>query len=192
MRSHIIPALKLTLICILVFVGIYTLVVWGIGQVIAPNHAKGQIVNYGNSKNAGKYGYANIGQSFTADKYFWSRPSAVKYDASGSAGSNKGPTNKEYLVQVQARIDTFRVHNPAVKISDIPVEMVTASGSGLDPDISPKSALIQVVRIAKVRGIPESEILSLVEKHTEKPLLGLFGPPKVNVLKLNIELDKLK
>jgi K+-transporting ATPase ATPase C chain len=192
MRSHIIPALKLTLICILVFAGIYTLVVWGIGQVIAPNHGKGEVVNYGNSKNEGKYGYTNIGQSFTADKYFWSRPSSVKYDASGSGGSNKGPTNKEYLAQVQARIDTFRVHNPAVKISDIPVEMVTASGSGLDPDISPKSALIQVARIARVRGIAESEIQRLVEEHTEKPLLGWFGPPKVNVLKLNIELDKLK
>ena len=190
MRSHIFPALKLTLICILVFVGIYTLIVWGIGQVIAPNHGKGEVVNYGNSKNPGKYGYANIGQSFTADKYFWSRPSSVKYDASGSGGSNKGPTNTEYLAQVQTRIDTFRVHNPAVKISDIPVEMVTASGSGLDPDISPKSALIQVARIATVRGIPESEIIRLVEEHIKKPLFGLFGPPKVNVLELNLELDK--
>jgi K+-transporting ATPase ATPase C chain len=84
------------------------------------------------------------------------------------------------------------VHNPAVKISDIPVEMVTASGSGLDPDISPKSALIQVARIAMVRGIPESEIIRLVEEHIKKPLLGLFGPPKVNVLELNLELDKLR
>lgn len=191
MRSHIIPALKLTLICILVFVGIYTLVIWGIGQVIAPNHGKGQIVNYENSKNAGKYGYANIGQSFTADKYFWSRPSAVGYNAAGSGGSNKGPTNKEYLTQVQARIDTFLVHNPSVKKSEIPVEMVTASGSGLDPHISPNSAMIQVARIAMVRGVPESEIMKLVEKHIKKPLLGLFGPSRVNVLELNIELDKL-
>src|ERR1035437_4109257 len=159
MKSHIIPAIKLTLVCILVLVVAYTIVVWGIGQVIAPNHGKGEIVNYGNSQKASKYGFANIGQSFTAYKYFWSRPSAVGYNAAGSGGSNKGPTNKEYLAQVQARIDTFMMHNPSVKKSEIPVEMVTASGSGLDPDISPASAMIQVARIAKVRNIPEDKII---------------------------------
>ena len=192
MKSHIIPAIKLTLVCILVFVGAYTLVVWGIGQLVAPNHGKGEIVNYGNSKNAGKYGFANIGQSFTTDKYFWSRPSAVKYDATGSGGSNKGPTNKEYLTQVLARIDTFLVHNPSVKKSEIPVEMVTASGSGLDPHISPVAAIIQVPRIAKVRNIPEEDLKKLVNNHIEKPLLGMFGPSRINVLELNIALDNLK
>jgi len=192
MKSHIIPAIKLTLVCILVFVGAYTIVIWGIGQFIAPNHGKGEIVNYGNSKNAGKYGFANIGQSFTTDKYFWSRPSAVKYDATGSGGSNKGPTNKEYLTQVLARIDTFLVHNPSVKKSEIPVEMVTASGSGLDPHISPVAAIIQVPRIAKVRNIPEEDLKKLVNNHIEKPLLGMFGPSRINVLELNIALDNLK
>jgi K+-transporting ATPase ATPase C chain len=192
MKSHIIPAIKLTLVCILVFVGAYTLVVWGIGQFIAPNHGKGETINYMNSKNNLKYGFVNIGQSFTANKYFWSRPSAVGYNAAGSGGSNKGPTNKEYLTQVQARIDTFLVHNPSVKKSDIPVEMVTASGSGLDPHISPKAAMIQVARIAKVRNMPKDKIIALVNEHTEKPLLGILGPSKVNVLKLNISLDNLK
>jgi len=192
MKSHIIPAIKLTLVCILVFVGAYTIVIWGIGQFIAPNHGKGEIVNYGNSKNPGKYGFTNIGQSFTADKYFWSRPSAVKYDATGSGGSNKGPTNKEYLTQVQARIDTFLVHNPSVKKSEIPVEMITASGSGLDPHISPNSAMIQVARIAKVRNMAKDKIIALVNEYAEKPLLSMFGPSKVNVLKLNIALDNLK
>jgi len=192
MKSNIIPAIKLTLVCILVFVGAYTIVVWGIGQLIAPNHGKGETINYMNSKNTGKYGFVNIGQSFTANKYFWSRPSAVGYNAAGSGGSNKGPTNKEYLTQVQARIDTFLVHNPSVKKSDIPVEMVTASGSGLDPHISPKAAMIQVPRIAKVRNLPEDKIIALVNEHTEKPLLGIFGPSKVNVLKLNISLDNLR
>jgi K+-transporting ATPase ATPase C chain len=192
MKSHIIPAIKLTLVCILVFVGAYTIVVWGIGQLIAPNHGKGETINYLKSTNNSKYGFANIGQTFTADKYFWSRPSAVKYDASGSGGSNTGPTNKEYLTQVQARIDTFLVHNPSVKKSEIPVEMVTASGSGLDPHISPNSAMIQVARIAKVRNLPEDKIIALVNEHTEKPLLGIFGPSKVNVLKLNISLDNLR
>jgi len=192
MKSNIIPAIKLTLVCILVFVGAYTIVVWGIGQLIAPNHGKGETINYMNSKNTGKYGFVNIGQSFTANKYFWSRPSAVGYNAAGSGGSNKGPTNKEYLTQVQARIDTFLVHNPSVKKSDIPVEMVTASGSGLDQHISPKAAMIQVPRIAKVRNLPEDKIIALVNEHTEKPLLGIFGPSKVNVLKLNISLDNLR
>ena len=192
MKSHIIPAIKLTLVCILVFVGAYTIVVWGIGQLIAPNHGKGETINYMNSKNTGKYGFVNIGQSFTANKYFWSRPSAVGYNAAGSGGSNKGPTNKEYLTQVQARIDTFLVHNPSVKKSDIPVEMVTASGSGLDPHISPKAAMIQVPRIAKVRNIPKDQIILLIKEHTEKPLLGLFGPSQINVLKLNLALDNVK
>jgi K+-transporting ATPase ATPase C chain len=192
MKSHIVPALKLTLVCILFFSGIYTLVVWGIGQAIAPNGGMGEIVTYGNSQRAGKYGFANIGQSFTADKYFWSRPSAVGYNAAGSGGSNKGPTNKEYLALVQARIDTFRVHNPSVKKSEIPVEMVTASGSGLDPHISPASAMIQVARIANVRNIPEEELKKLVNNHIEKPLLGMFGPERINVLILNIALDNLK
>jgi K+-transporting ATPase ATPase C chain len=116
----------------------------------------------------------------------------VKYDATGSGGSNKGPTNKEYLLQVQARIDTFLVHNPGVKKSEIPVEMITASGSGLDPHISPVAAMIQVPRIAKVRNIPEEDLKKLVNSHIEKPLLGMFGPIKINVLKLNIALDNLK
>jgi len=192
MKSHIIPAIKLTLVCILVFVGAYTIVVWGIGQLIAPNHGNGETINYLKSTNNSKYGFVNIGQTFTADKYFWSRPSAVGYNAAGSGGSNKGPTNKEYLTQVQARIDTFLVHNPSVKKSDIPVEMVTASGSGLDPHISPGAAMIQVARIAKVRNVDKNKIIVLVNECAEKPLLGIFGPSKVNVLKLNISLDNLR
>ena len=137
-------------------------------------------------------GYANIGQKFTEDKYFWGRPSAVDYNAAGSAGSNKGPSNPDYLKQVQGRIDSFLVHNPAVKNEEIPAELVTASGSGLDPDLSPAGATIQIKRIAAVRKLDASKLISLVNKQTEKPLLGLFGPAKVNVLKLNIELDKLK
>ena len=100
MKTHLLPALKLTLVCIVFFAGAYTLVVWGIGQVIAPNHGKGEIINYGDAKDKSKYGFTNIGQSFTADKYFWSRPSAVGYNAAGSEASNKGPTNAEYLAQV--------------------------------------------------------------------------------------------
>ncbi len=137
-------------------------------------------------------GYANVGQKFTDDKYFWSRPSAIDYNAAGSAGSNKGPSNPDYLKQVQGRIDTFLVHNPGIKKEEIPSELVTASGSGLDPDLSPKGAYVQVPRIAKRRNISEEKIKALVAQQIEKPLLGLLGPQKINVLKLNIELDKLK
>ena len=134
-------------------------------------------------------GYANIGQKFTEDKYFWGRPSAVDYNAAGSAGSNKGPSNPDYLKQVKDRIDSFLVHNPSVKKEQIPAEMVTASGSGLDPDVSPKAALIQIDRVAKTRNLPEEKIRQLVDDQTKNPLIG---PSHINVLKLNIELDKLK
>ncbi len=134
-------------------------------------------------------GYAAIGQKFTDDKYFWSRPSAVDYNAAGSGGSNKGPTNPDYLKQVQDRIDTFLAHNPGVRKEEIPAELVTASGSGQDPDLSPAAAKIQVKRIAAIRKIDESKLYALVDQHTEGPLLGFLGPSKVNVLKLNIALD---
>ncbi len=112
--------------------------------------------------------------------------------AAGSAGSNKGPTNPDYLATVQARLDTFLVHNPGVRASDVPCELVTASGSGLDPHLSPKGALVQVARVAKVRGLSEDQIRQLVAAHTVKPLLGMFGTSVVNVLELNIALDQLK
>lgn len=184
MKTNIFPAIKLTAITLLFFSGVYTAVIWGVAQ-FAPNNGKGEIVMH-----KGKKYYSNIGQTFTADNYFNSRPSAVGYNSAGSGGSNKGPSNPDYLKTVEARIDTFLVHNPGVGKSEIPVEMITASGSGLDPDISPEAALIQVKRIAKTRNLPETEVQQIIEQNTEGPLLGLLGPSKVNVLKLNIALDK--
>jgi K+-transporting ATPase ATPase C chain len=191
MKTNIIQATLLTLCCIVFFCGVYTAVVWGIAQ-FSSNNGKGEIINYRISNGTLKYGFVNVGQSFTANKYFWSRPSAANYNAAGSTGSNKGPSNPDYLKQVKATLDTFLVHNPSVKKSDIPVEMVTASGSGLDPHISPKAAMIQVARIAKVRNISEEDLKLLVNNHIEKPLLGMFGPERINVLKLNIALDEMK
>ncbi len=136
-------------------------------------------------------GYANIGQHFSADKYFWSRPSSVGYNAAGSGGSNKGPSNPDYLKDVQAHIDSFLVHNPGVKKEEIPAELVTYSGSGLDPDISPAGARIQIRRVAAVRGLPADKLNELVDRYTQGPLLGIFGPSKVNVLRLNVALDEL-
>lgn len=166
---------------------IYPLVVSGIAK-FAPGGGGGEKVMV----NGKVVGYALIGQKFTQDRYFNSRPSAVEYNAAGSAGSNKGPSNPDYLKVVQARIDTFLVHNPGMEKSQIPAELVTASGSGLDPDLSPAAAKIQVARVAKVRGIAAERLNQLVDEHTKGPLLGLFGPSTVNVLKLNVALDALK
>src|SRR5882757_7923871 len=186
MKQNILPALKLTAVCIVFFCGIYTLLIWVIAQA-APAHGLGETI----SVNGKVAGFALEGQSFTQDKYFWSRPSAVGYNAAGSAGSNKGPSNPDYLKDVQTKIDTFLAHNPGVKKEDIPSELVTYSGGGLDPDLSPAGARVQVKRIASVRGLTEEKVDGLVEHYTEGPLLGIFGPPKVNVLKLNIALDNL-
>ena len=137
-------------------------------------------------------GYAAIGQKFDKPQYFWGRPSAVAYNAAGSAGSNKGPSNPDYLKDVNSRIDTLLKYHPGLKRADIPADLVTASGSGLDPDISPEAAKIQVKRVAQFRKLDEQKVEALVAGQTEKPWLGMFGPSKVNVLKLNVALDALK
>lgn len=187
MKKYLLPSLKLTLALIIICSVLYPLFIAAVAK-FAPGGGKGETL----SVNGKVVGYANIGQKFTDDKYFWSRPSAAGYNAAGSSGSNKGPTNPDYLKDVQSKIDTFLVHNPTVKKEDIPSELVTYSGSGLDPDISVQGAYIQVARIAKTRNISEAKIKTLMAQQIQKPLLGLFGPEKVNVLKLNIELDKLK
>ncbi|MBK9566084.1 MAG: K(+)-transporting ATPase subunit C [Saprospiraceae bacterium] len=182
MKNNLIPAIRLTLVCLVFFCGIYTLSVFGISKLVPDNMSF--------AKNNSGY-YENVGQSFTADKYFNSRPSAVGYNAAGSGGSNKGPSNPDYLAEVQARIDTFLVHNPEIKKEDIPSDLVTASGSGLDPNISVQAALVQIPRIAKIRNLSEKDLELVVQKLTEKPLLGLFGTEKINVLKLNLAVDNL-
>ena len=186
MQNTVLRAVKLSLVCLIFFSVLYTILIFGIAQA-APNHGKGEMIA-GN----GKTYYANIGQSFTSNKYFNSRPSAVAYNAAGSGGSNKGPANPEYLAEVKKRIDTLLILNPDMKRCDVPADLVTASGSGLDPHISVLAAKFQIKRVAKARNLKVSELQTLIENHTEKPLLGLFGPEKINVLELNIALDKLK
>ncbi|MGZ4056890.1 MAG: K(+)-transporting ATPase subunit C [Bacteroidia bacterium] len=187
MKTYFLPSLKLTAVFIILCTVIYPLLIAGIAKT-APGGGKGETLEV----NKKIVGYANIGQKFTDDKYFWSRPSAVDYNAAGSGGSNKGPSNPDYLAQVQIRIDTFLVHNPGIKKEEVPADIVTASGSGLDPNISVKAAYVQVSRIAKVRNINFEKINALVSSQIEKPLFGVFGPEKINVLKLNIALDNLK
>lgn len=186
MKSHILPAIRFTLAFIIFFCGIYTLLIWVIAQA-GPAKGRGEKIEV----NGKVVGYKLIGQKFTEDKYFWGRPSAVDYNAAGSGGSNKGPSNPDYLKTVQDRIDTFLVHNPGITKEQIPAELVTASGSGQDPDLSPQGASVQVKRVAAVRGLPEAKVRALVESHIEKPFLGLFGTYRVNVLQLNIDLDKI-
>lgn len=183
MKKNLLISLKLTLVMIILCAVIYPLLIAAVGKA-TPGNGKGETI----SVNGKVVGYELVGQKFTDDKYFWGRPSAVDYNAAGSAGSNKGPSNPDYLKIVQDRIDTFLVHNPGVKKEEIPAEMATASGSGLDPDISPASAYVQVKRIATVRNIEEDKLRTLIESRVEKPW---FGPAKINVLKLNVELDKL-
>lgn len=180
MKKYILPSIKLTLILILVLGIAYPLLIAGVAHF-----AMDPIVKV----NGKVVGYANVGQKFTEDKYFQGRPSAVDYNAAGSAGSNKAASNPDYLKTVQERIDTFLVHNPGVIQADIPSELVTASGSGLDPDITPAAASIQVNRIAAIRHISAANLQQLVADHTDKSWLG---PDKINVLQLNIALDALK
>ena len=187
MKQHIFPAIRLTLVSIFVFMVVYPFLIWGIAQA-APNNGKGETI----SVNSKTVGYKLEGQSFTNDNYFNSRPSAVAYNAAGSGGSNKGPSNPDYLQVVKDRVDSFIVHNPTIKKSEIPAELVTASGSGLDPDISIAAALVQVDRIAKARGISPAQLRELINGHIQKPLLGMFGTSKINVLRLNIDLDILQ
>ena len=186
MKDNIIPAIRLTLFCALFFSGIYTLSIYGIAQ-FSPNNGNGEIVSVN-----GKTQHIHVAQKFTSGKYFWSRPSAVDYNAAGSGGSNKGIANPEYLAQVESRIDTFLIKNPGVKRSEIPSDIVTASGSGIDPDISVQAAKVQARRIAATRKLPEDKILELIKSKTEAPLLGVLGTQKINVLALNIALDQLK
>jgi K+-transporting ATPase ATPase C chain len=184
MKRNLLISIKLTVVLLVLCSVIYPLLVVAIGR-LTPGRGDGETVTAG-----GKVvGYALVGQKFTQDKYFWGRPSAVDYKAAGSAGSNKGPSNPDYLKQVQDRIDTFLKHNPAITKDQIPADMVTASGSGLDPDISPEGAYVQVKRIATVRGLEEAKVKALVDQQVER---GLLGPDKVNVLKLNVALDNLE
>ena len=167
-------------LCCVIYFGLVSL----IGKA-APGNGDGEKVMV----NGKVVGYERIGQKFTDDKYFWGRPSAVNYNAAGSAGSNKGPSNPDYLKIVQERIDSFLVHNPGVTKEQIPAEMVTASGSGLDPHISPASAYIQVARVAKTRGIDVEKVKALVDAAIEA---NPVGPDVINVLKLNVAVDALK
>jgi K+-transporting ATPase ATPase C chain len=187
MKKYIVQSIRLTLVITVLVCVIYPILIAFAGK-LSKGGGDGETIVV----NGKVVGYAALGQKFDKPKYFWSRPSAVGYNANGSGGSNKGPTNPDYLKDVQKRIDTLLKYNPGLKVGDIPSDMVTASGSGLDPDISPEAARIQVKRVSAVRKLDEQKVAALVESHVQGPLLGLFGPSVVNVLKLNVALDEMK
>lgn len=186
MKKHLISAVLLTVGFVLILMVLYPLSIWGIAQA-APNSGKGIVIPGTDVKNY----YLNIGQSFTESEYFWGRPSAINYNASGSGASNKGANNKEYLEEVTNRLNVFLEKNPGVKRNEVPVDLLTASGSGLDPHISVQAALVQAARISKARKIKEEQIKQLIKDQTEQPFMGIFGPEKINVVMLNIALDKM-
>jgi K+-transporting ATPase ATPase C chain len=169
---------------------VYPLVVWGFGAVLFPKQAAGSLVT---GTNGTVIGSQLIAQSFTADKYFHPRPSAAGtngYDAMASSASNLGPTNKALVSAVKIRVADAVKTDGAVK-GAVPVDMVTSSGSGLDPDITPDNAALQVARVAKARGITQQAVQQLVAQHTSGRDLGFLGEPRVNVLELNLALDGL-
>ncbi len=179
MKSSFLSAIRMTLVLLVLLCVIYPLIV-AFAARFSPGEGNGETV----TADGKVVGYALVGQSFTAPQYFWG--------AAGSAGSNKGPTNPDYLQEVKNRIDTLLKYHPGLKKADIPADMVTSSASGLDPDISVEAARMQISRIAKIRHLNSEQVASLVDQATSGPRLGLLGPSTVNVLKLNISLDELK
>jgi K+-transporting ATPase ATPase C chain len=190
MYRHSIVALKMIVVVIVVLGLAFPLAITGIAQVVFPAQANGSLIKV----NGSVVGSRLIGQNFTQPKYFYPRPSAAGsgYDPSISSASNLGPTSQAYIDGIKARVATATLENPGLKAGDVPVDMVTASASGLDPDISVASAMVMVPRVAKARGLTEDSVRALVEQHTTGRTLGFIGEPRVNVLELNLALDAQK
>jgi potassium-transporting ATPase KdpC subunit len=187
MKSQIRPALAALLFFTVITGLIYPLVVTGIAQTIFPYQANGSLI----SRNGRLLGSELIGQPFDDPRYFWGRPSAAGYNAAASSGSNLGPTNPALFAAIKSRVALLRSADPG-NTAPIPVDLVTASGSGLDPHISVASALYQHTRVAKARGLPEAQVRDLVEKYTEYRQFFIFGESRINVLLLNLALDGLQ
>lgn len=183
------PALMVTLVLTVLTGLVYPLAVWGIAQAIFPSQAGGSLVVAGNKV----VGSRLIGQNFSSPRYFQSRPSAAGdkgYDAANSGGSNLGPTNKALIEAVRLRLKNVVESNPGTDPHQVPIDLVTASASGLDPEISPAAADLQVARVAHARGLSEDQVRQLIAENTRPRTAGIFGEPGVNVLLLNLALDR--
>ena len=189
MTSQLRPAVSLLLALTVLCGAIYPLAVTGIGRLAFPAQAEGSLI----AVNGKAVGSRLIGQAFTSPRYVWGRPSAtgpMPDNAAGSSGSNLGPTNPALLDAVKGRIAALRAADPDNR-APVPVDLVTASASGLDPDISPAAALYQAGRVARARGLDRARVEALVRAHTRAPLLGFLGEARVNVLALNLDLDAI-
>jgi potassium-transporting ATPase KdpC subunit len=198
MLREIRPAIVLIIALTLITGLVYPLVMTGIAGVLFPHQAQGSLIE----RDGKVIGSALIGQDFKSDRYFHGRPSAtlgpdpsdpskttnVPYNAVNSMGSNLGPTNKALIERVKGDVDKLKAENPSAQV---PIDLVTTSGSGLDPDLSPEGALFQVPRVAKVRNMSENSVRQLINEHTKDRTLGILGEPRVNVLELNLALDSV-
>lgn len=187
MKQQLRPAITLLALLTIITGVIYPLTVTGLAQVLFPHQADGSLIVI----DGKTYGSELIGQQFDDPKYFWGRPSAAGYNAAASSGSNLGPMNPSLEAAVQTRMDALQAADPNNPLP-IPVDLATASASGLDPHISVAAALYQVSRVATARGVSEAQITSLVEEFTEGRQFGIFGEPRVNVLLLNLALDGIQ
>ncbi len=185
MRRHLVTAVLYTIVTTVIFGVIYPFIVTGLAQLLFHDKANGQLIY----QNGQLVGSRIIGQPFSAPQYFHSRPSAAGngYDAANSGGSNYAPTNKKLVDRVSGDVASLQADRPGV---DVPIDLVTASGSGLDPDITPAGAEYQVARVARERHLSEDSVRRMVAQHTEGRQLGFLGEPRVNVLLLNMDLDK--
>lgn len=184
-------SLMATLFFAVILCGLYPLIVYGAARLLFPNQANGSLLV---DKSGAVRGSALLAQNFTSAKYFHPRPSAAGangYDATSSSGSNLGPTSSNLVANITQNIATYRSDNSLATNTSVPVDAVTASGSGLDPDISPENAALQIPRVAKARGMSEEQVHKLVQQNTASRDLGIWGEPRVNVMTLNFALDQL-
>jgi K+-transporting ATPase ATPase C chain len=185
MFNEIKQGILFTVVTMILLGGFYNVLLWGVGQVVFPAQTEGSLIRGGDGTIVGS---RLIAQKFTRPEYFHPRPSAADYNAASTSGSNYGPSNPDHLKAIQERVDTI-TNEEGVAASEIPSEMVTASGAGMDPHISPDGAELQAARVASARNVDVNRVRELIAAHTEPPTFGFLGKARVNVLELNLALD---